>query len=98
MSVKLLADSSSFIGNRLRLSGSLAGDRSHGEMSSSSGHDKPLTDVCVDLEIALSLLAAPCLDLIFLRCLSFSRLVGLGELTPAGEQTQISISRRWIDW
>jgi len=54
MSVKLLTDIPCFIGNRLRLTGPLAGDGSHGEMSSSSGHDKPLPDTCVDIRIDLS--------------------------------------------
>jgi len=53
MNVKLLADIPCFIGNRSRLTGPLAGDGSHGWLSSSSGHDKPLPDVWVDLRIVL---------------------------------------------
>ncbi|KAH0285421.1 hypothetical protein KCU62_g7603, partial [Aureobasidium sp. EXF-3399] len=65
MNFKLLADTPCFIGNRSQLTGPLAGDGSHGWLSSSSGRDKHLPDVCGPWD-RLVLLAASCLDLITL--------------------------------
>jgi len=92
MNVKLLADIPCFIGNRVRLTGPLAGDGSHGELS--SRHDKPLHQNRVVLLTVLVSSSSSLLSHHFWASLIIPRQQTNGQDKPVGRHNSRVEGRR----